>query len=123
MPAAPPFGSDIFPRPGKVGPERGRFFHRKFYAGKSSPFGRAGASAPERVFVVFQLCRAVPLENGSGPERRGTTRHGIYCFLLVEFATIFLQREVDLSTGAHEVKFHASMKDSQKRRNHHEQKV
>ena len=73
--------------------------------------------------VVFQLCRAVPHENGSGPAERGTTRHRIYCIFMVKFATIFLQREVDLSAGAHEVKFHASMKDSQKRRNHHEQKV
>ena len=74
----------------------------------------ANRLCPLVFYVVFQLCHAVPLENGSSPEVCGITRHKIYCFLLVKFATIFLQREVDLSAGAHEVKFHASMKDSQK---------
>ena len=40
---------DIFPRPGEVFPLRGSFISAYRQMRKSSPFGRAGAGAPERV--------------------------------------------------------------------------
>ena len=57
MPAPPPFGSAIFPRPGEGGPERGRLylFCRKHE--KSSPEGRADSTYGVDGEGYSRLCR------------------------------------------------------------------